>query len=128
MIFILILLTSCAHVEKSIETWDTENTIAEVVWSGLHYVDYRQTIAGPVKQPDRYYEINTWGIGKRPDRNDVDKFFVLAQIAHPIVSVLTPENVEVFNFNVPVRLMWQGFSIGSKATVVYWNYQLGVRF
>lgn len=108
---ILIFYTSTASAE-----WKTEDTVRQLVITGLSYVDYTQTKT-IAKSKGYYYEVNPI-LGKHPHVDTVNIFFALTKIANFAIAYYLPDNF---------RKVWQYSWISIETTAITWNWQAGIR-
>ena len=96
--------------------WTAKQKDLELSYQILHFVDWQQTryIA---RHPEDYYEINPI-LGKHPDKQTVDIYFAASALAHIGISALLPDEF---------RDYWQMVTLGVKATLVGWNFSIGIR-
>lgn len=119
LIVILILLLGSsvhAHDYQFADEWDAQDTILEVVHTGLWLIDWHQT-AEISRHPERWHEHNPI-LGHHPSARATDNYFILGVIMHPLTSVILPP---------PYRTWWQGFTIGLEAGCIGINYSIGIR-
>lgn len=113
-VIVCLMLAGCAtHFGQG---WSKADTAREIIWEGLHVVDWGQTryIA---KHPDKFYEINPL-IGKHPSTSKVDIYMAGTTLLHPVVSgYLKPE----------YRKWFQYITIGISGGCVINNASIGVK-
>ena len=86
MIFLVILLV---FVPLNADAdWSEADTAREVVYLGFHIVDWGQTL-DIADHPDRWHENNPF-LGSHPSRGEVNRWFIIGGLLHPVVSYLLP--------------------------------------
>ncbi len=119
-----VLMTGCASTFG--EKWSKADTSREVVWEGLHVMDWGQTryIA---KHPDKYRELNPI-LGSHPSQNRVDIYMGSGLLLHPVISAyLSPQEYAILGIKVRPRSLWQYFTITLSGGCVINNASIGVR-
>ena len=113
-VIILVLFPVIAHAE-----WNSGDTAREIVWQGLHVVDWGQTLE-IARNPIDYHEVNPV-IGRHPSVGKVNIYMLSSAIIHAGISYVLPDKV---------RPYWQYFSIGVSGACMARNLNigLGVRF
>lgn len=95
--------------------WTGEDTAREVVYLGFHVVDWGQTL-DIADHPDRWHENNAV-LGSHPSRGEVNRYFALTALLHPVVSYLLPR---------PYREVWQYVTIGVELGATVNNARIGI--
>ena len=117
------------HAEevKLYKSWTTTEIVQEVVWQGLHVVDWGQT-RDIAKRPDEYYEKNTW-LGEHPSVDEVNQYMIISAVLHLGISWVLPNNIEfkVFDYSINPRTIWQCITIVGTASTVSHNHSIGLR-
>jgi hypothetical protein len=96
--------------------WDSTDTGLQLVYTGLHIMDWGQTLR-IAKSPDRWRETNPI-LGRHPKQSTVNLYFAGTLAAHTAIAYLLPKDW---------RRAWQIVWIGVEAGYVYNNYRAGIR-
>jgi hypothetical protein len=96
--------------------WSEEDTAREVVYLGLHIVDWGQTLY-IADHPNEYHERNRLMFSEHPSRGEVNWKFAVGMVIHPVVSYLLPR---------PYREIWQYSTIGLEIYCVGNNVRIGI--
>lgn len=115
----------CVVVPAKAESWNTEEAVLEVVWQGLHLLDWGTTL-DIVSRPDEYHEINPI-LGDHPSRGKVNLYMGLGAVLHPLVTHVLPRDAEVFGLSFKPRRIWQGVTIMVSGACVANNFSIGLR-
>jgi len=108
--YILIgLLSFPVHADD----WSSLDTKREVAWQVLNVMDWRQTRTIP---GSGYYENNPL-LGKHPDKDKIDKHFLVGALLHYAISDYFPK----------YRDIWQNTALVVTGSVVYHNYSIGLK-
>ena len=113
---LMLLITTPAIGEiKLADQWRTEDTVREVVFLGLWFIDTSQGhyIA---EHPDRYGEQNVL-LGKHPSKATFNQYFIGCALSHLLVSALLPPDE---------RTVFQVATIGMEIWCVNHNYFMGI--
>lgn len=120
-----------------VEPWTREQVVLEVAFAGLAAVDLRQTLElidrqGQAQAQRRRClestESCTFGceprelnpvLGKHPTKQAAVAWMVSAVVLHGVVSYILPQRL---------RTRWQYVTIGWEGSVVWRNWQTGLRF
>ena len=108
--FILIFLSTPCYA------WDKGDTVREVVWQGLHIVDWGQTLE-IARHPDKFNEMNPL-MGKHPSVGRVNTYMGLSAMGHLIISYVLPDKY---------RIYWQWITIGMSGACVINNFNIGLK-
>lgn len=115
LLTVLLVHVLCAGVEAS--DWTEADTAREVAYLALHVMDWGQTL-DIADHPERFYERNPV-LGRHPSRGDVNRYFIITGLLHPVVSYMLPRGW---------RDGWQYVTIGVEVGCVGANARLGVGF
>lgn len=110
------VLVSLSQKAFAFDDWSKRDILLQATYTTLHVIDWGQTryIAS---NPDKYYEKNPL-LGRHPDKDTVDIYFVGTLIAHTAITHILPSKY---------RPWWQVITIGVEATMVGLNYNLGIK-
>lgn len=111
LIFILLILSS----SKCYANWNKSDTIREVVWQGIHVIDWGQTLE-VARHPEKYHELNPI-LGRHPSVGRVNVYMGLSAVGHIVISYILPEKA---------RSYWQYVSIGVSGACVVNNFNIGL--
>jgi hypothetical protein len=95
--------------------WDYEDSGREVVWQGLHVIDWGQTLE-IARHPGNYYEANPI-MGRHPSLGRVNLYMGASAVVHAGISYVLPEDM---------RKWWQYVSIGVSGACVAHNFNMGL--
>lgn len=114
IIFLLLLwfCPSCSYANQ----WTQTDTSREVIWLGLHIIDWGQTLDA-ARNPQQYKEINPV-IGTHPSVGKVNIYMGAWVTAHPVISYILPPKW---------RLYWQWIGIIVKTGCVINNNAIGLQ-
>lgn len=96
--------------------WDKADTLREITWQALHFIDYGQTL-DIARKPYRYEESNPI-LGKHPSVGRVHTYMIASAILHFGISYALPDKW---------REAWQYITIGISGGMVVSNFSAGVR-
>ena len=117
------------HAEeiKSYKPWSTTEIVQEVVWQGLHVVDWGQT-RDIAQRPNEYYEKNTW-LREHPSVDEVNQYMIITALLHLGISWALPNNLEfkVFDYSFNPRTIWQCITIVGTGSTVSHNHNIGLK-
>jgi len=116
----------CKDTGLYCDKWRTQDVILEVAWEGFHLVDW-VTTRQITMRPDRYYEMNP-ALGRHPSKDKVDFYMFSGAVLHPVVTRLLPVKVNLWDYDIPVRNIFQGVTIGMSGTCAVNNLTLGLKF
>jgi len=109
LLLLLPFLCACSTAHK----WTKTDKILETSYLVLHTVDWLQTRNADW---DRFYERNPI-LGKKPSTSEVDLYFLLTVLLHPLVTHIIPQKY---------RLYWLIPTIGMQVIVVGNNFRIGM--
>lgn len=114
ILFLIVMMPIIANAG-----WSNADTVREVIWQGLHVVDWGQTLE-IARDPGRYYEMNP-ALGSHPSVGKVNIYMASSAVLHAGVSYVLPGKW---------RSYWQYVSIVTSGACVANNFNigLGVRF
>lgn len=112
-----ILAVICLSLPAQAANWTTQDTVLEAVYLGLSTIDWHQSLVIAMDDDEGWYERNTI-LGKHPSIAQVNLYFAVCTVLHPIVSWFLPPSL---------RPYWQGASIGFEGRGVVVNYSIGIR-
>lgn len=112
---ILLILFLLFPVISYASDWNSADSIREVSWQIINFIDYGQTL-GIAKNPDKYYERNPI-IGKHPSVGTVNVYMIGSAVLHPVVSYFLPKKY---------RQIWQYGTIITSGICVINNNSIGV--
>jgi hypothetical protein len=96
-------------------SWTRTDYALEGSYLMLHFIDWRQTRT--IAKDDDYHERNPI-LGRDPSVREVDVYFAVTTVLHPIVSHFLPK---------PYRTWWQGITVTVAGTCVIHNWHVGIR-
>mgnify|MGYP003394102298 CR=1 FL=1 len=125
---ILILFLIFATPANATDPWSRGDTYREVAALTLRLIDYRtlsaiarvanyKTTLQIAKHPNEYREANPL-LGEHPSVGEVNTFFIIATVAHPIISYALPKEY---------RKAFQYISIGASGTASITNVWSGLK-
>ena len=112
--FLMIFLFSSPSFAQ--DPWSTQDYVLEATWLTLHMIDHGQTL-DIAKNPRGHYEINPF-LGKHPSVENVNVWMGAGYIIHPVITHFLPKKY---------RPYWQMFTIGVTGSMVFYNYQVGLK-
>ena len=110
LLIVMLLIPTIAHAE-----WNGADSAREVVWQGLHVIDWGQTLE-IARQPEDYWEVNPI-MGRHPSVGRVNLYMGVSAVVHGVVSWVLPDEV---------RKWWQYVSIGVSGACVARNFNIGL--
>lgn len=113
---ILILFLIFATPANATDPWSRGDTYREVAALTLRLIDYKTTLQ-IAKHPNEYREANPL-LGEHPSVGEVNTFFIIATVAHPIISYALPKEY---------RKAFQYISIGVSGTASITNVWSGLK-
>lgn len=129
IVFVLLISFTNSYAEetKLYKSWSTTEIVQEVIWQGLHVIDWGQT-KDIAKRPDEYYEKNTW-LGEHPSIDEVNQYMMITALLHLGISWALPNNLEfkVFDYSFNPRTVWQCITIVGTVSTVSHNHNIGLR-
>ncbi len=128
LFLVFFLSTTSAFAEqKFYKDWTTTEVIQEVIWQGLHIIDWGQTL-NIADNPDEYYETNNL-LKEHPTRSQVNVFMLITAVGHFGISWVMPNNItfDIFGCELNPRTIFQTLTIISTAYTVGNNYNIGLR-
>ena len=118
LFFLLVFLLVFGLVKACrTDDWSREDTIRQVVDLGLTAIDWQQT-QEIAKHPESFHELNPI-IGSHPTVHGVNNYFLASAIIKTGISYALPSG--------KWREAWQYITIGSSATLIANNYNIGIR-
>jgi len=114
IVTLLILFFLPANLFSS--EWNKSDTIREVGWQIIHFIDWKQTLY-IADNPDEYYEINPI-LGKHPSKGKINGYMIISSISHAGISYLLPPKY---------REIFQYISIGVSSVAVISNFNVGIQ-
>lgn len=107
------------HTKDSLRSpWTKGDTIREIAYASLLYVDWKQTREFTrEKYRNTYYEMNPL-LGKHPSKSKVNMMCLGSAVGHYAISRMLPDKW---------RHAWQYVCITAEAGAVGNNYSVGVR-
>lgn len=109
-IVVLLAVVGCGP-----RTWTKADTAREAAYLALHVVDWGQTLE-IADNPGQYHEHNPV-LGSHPSRGEVNRWFAITGLLHPVVSYALPDEV---------RPYWQYGTIGIEVICIGNNVSLGI--
>jgi hypothetical protein len=97
------------------DAWTKADTYREAAYLALHVVDWGQTLT-IADNPDKWHEHNPV-LGTHPSRGEVNNYFILTGLLHPVVSYILPR---------PYREIWQYSTIVLQIGVTANNARIGI--
>lgn len=117
---LLLLSVGCSSLPKD-PLWK-----AELGWQVLHGVDVLQTVNGPGRNPECFYEsgfITKDLIGEHPSTGQVIAWGVGSSLLHfGVTSLLDHINAKPW-----VKIAWQGVTLTTTSATIIQNHREGVR-
>lgn len=95
IIIILLIFPSISFADE----WTNNDSKLQIMYSVFHIIDWNQTIE--IGKSKEYQEDNIV-LGKNPNRQNVNQYFLSTLILHYIISI---------NLDRPYRTIWQGITI-----------------
>lgn len=115
-LFLLLCGPAAAADNKWFSTPERKDIALEVMWQGVHVLDWGQTLE-IARHPQDFYECNPL-IGRHPSVGRVNTFMLASTVVHPLVSYALPK---------PYRTWWQMVTISVTTGLVANNYNIGLR-
>jgi hypothetical protein len=109
-IFLLLVSTTVQAQWTSVES-------RELVYAGLLYVDYKQTLY-ITEHPKQFSEAN-FLLGSHPSPSRVRNYFAISMLSHSVITYMLPEKY---------KPAWQWGTIAFEAAVDLRNRHVGVHF
>ena len=108
VVWLVLVLAGCAH-------WTPADSAREAAYLALHVADWGQSL-DIADHPERWHEHNPV-LGSHPTRGDVNRYFAVTGVLHPVVSYALPRGW---------REVWQYSTIGLEMYCVGNNYSVGI--
>jgi hypothetical protein len=124
LLIILIFSILTTTTANAADKWTIEDKALEIVWIGLHIIDWGQT-RSVAMQPNRYRENNPY-IGEHPSVDTVDWYMGALTFLHPLISHYLPVKTNFLGFAIKPRAIWQNASIGITGGAVFKNFSIGL--
>jgi hypothetical protein len=107
------------------DKWETHDIALEAAWGALHALDWSTTL-NLVERGKDYQETNTT-LGKHPSRGAVNLYMGSVAVLHPLITYALPKEVNLLDFKIPVRNIFQGISIGISGGCAVKNLGIGLK-
>lgn len=114
---VLLAVVVLALVGCGPRNWTRADSYREAAYLALHVADWGQTL-DIADHPGEFYERNPV-LGRHPSRGEVNRWFLLTGLLHPVVSYVLPK---------PYREAWQYVTIGLEIYCVGSNYLVGIGY
>lgn len=102
-----------------------EARYTEATWQTLNVIDTGQTVT-IARQPDRYIETNIADFGGHPTENHVVAVMVAEAVVHFGITAALDHLDDGHNGWHTVAMIWQAWSIATKANCVVGNVSQGI--
>ncbi len=108
------------------ERWSKTDYALEGIWEVLHIIDWGQT--RDIENHPGVYETNFW-MGHHPSHQTVDLYMGGWAVLHPVITHWIPKKITIADdYEIPLRSVFQGISIGATGGCVVKNFRLGLEF
>jgi len=130
-VLLVILFRGVGYSYTFGEKWDKSDTYLQAAFLAITFVDWQQTrsIARDNwvnEKGEKFSEYNPL-LGKHPAPEKVDVMIGLGALLHTIIAMALPKEIEVYEYKIPIRTIWQCVFIVGEITAVGNNYYVGVR-
>ena len=115
---IALALTGCANPKHTWNSWDSSKKTAYVASTAAIAADWATTLDMTDRYHEGYRETNPV-LGKQPDRNTVNSYFVFKILANTVAAERLPD---------PVDKWYLWFTTLGSLSVAKNNWDLGLRF
>ena len=115
ILLFLVIYSPLAVAGAEEDQWTTQDTVLELVYLGLHIVDWQQTLK-IADNPDVYHERNRL-LGPHPSRARVNAHFASLAVIHATVAYFMPRSG---------RNIFFATTISFEAGVIYGNHAIGL--